>query len=90
VIVVLLLFVPNGLSFPYAMKEIEVSSNEKATPEKIIPLTTLKEITPVASLNNDSPSMIVFSLCGNGNILNMTNDGDEDERRRLCINALLC
>jgi hypothetical protein len=33
------------------IKEIEASTNEKATPEKIIAITTLKEITPVASLN---------------------------------------
>src|SRR6476646_9662019 len=40
------------------IEETDTSSKEWAT-EKIIPLVTLKEITPVASLNNDSPSMIV-------------------------------
>jgi len=35
----------------------------------MIPLTTLKEITPVASLNMDSPSIIIFSLWGIGNFL---------------------
>ena len=54
------------------IKEIDASSNEKVTPEKIIPLTTLKEITPVASLNKDSPSIIIFNLCGIGNFLHMT------------------
>jgi hypothetical protein len=44
------------------IKENEESKSENATPEKIIPLTTLKEITPVASLNRDSPSIIKFSL----------------------------
>ena len=43
------------------IKETDTSSKEWATSEKIIPLITSKEITPVASLNNDSPSMIVFS-----------------------------
>jgi hypothetical protein len=37
-------------------------AGKRAPPEKIIPLTTLKEISPVASLNNDSPSMIRFNL----------------------------
>ena len=37
--------------------------------EKIIPFITLKEITPVASLNSDSPSIIRFSLLGIGNLL---------------------
>jgi hypothetical protein len=41
-------------------------------PEKIIPLITLKEIIPVASLNKDSPSIIIFNLRGIGNFLNMT------------------
>jgi hypothetical protein len=39
--------------------------------EKIIPFITLKEITPVASLNNDSPSIIKLSLWGIGNLLNI-------------------
>jgi len=54
------------------IKETEASAKEKTTPENIIPLTTLKEITPVASLNNDSPSMIIFNLRGIGNFLNIT------------------
>jgi hypothetical protein len=41
--------------------EIDASSNEKTAPEKIIPLITLKEITPVASLNNDSPSITTYA-----------------------------
>lgn len=52
------------------IKETDASSI--TTPEKIIPLITLKEITPVASLNKDSLSIITFNLCGIGKFLNMT------------------
>jgi hypothetical protein len=49
--------------------ESEVSTSEKGIFEKIIPFITLKEITPVASLKSDSPSIIRFSLFGIGNLL---------------------